>query len=178
MSLSAFYATARTPVISTGSMIETAAYALMILLVQSNGYIKINYAGRDYKAHRLAWWFMTGALPSPPLQVEHRNSDKVDNRWANLFAVTDTKNKQNPNDRLRKDNRSGCRGVWVRPDGRWRARITVDGQRIYLVIMLTWSTIAARKAAEQQYFTGHSEALAFKLRAVLGENSDRQTSRY
>jgi hypothetical protein len=97
------------------------------------------------------------------------HSDKADNRWANLFFGHQC---DNPNDKLRKDNCSGCRGVGVRRrDGRWRVRITVGGRPIYLGDRVDLEqAIAARKAAEHRYFgSWHSEALALKLRAVLGE---------
>jgi NUMOD4 motif/HNH endonuclease len=137
-----------------------------------NGYVQIYYAGKMYNANQLAWWFMTGGWPPRSLVVEHFNASKVDNRWSNLFAVSHVKNTQNPNDKLRTDNRSGYRGVFLLHTGKWHAYITVDGYAIALGNHADFEqAVAARKAAERLYFTpGHSEALDFKLRAVLGEN--------
>jgi hypothetical protein len=95
---------------------------------------------------------MTGAWPPRYLQIEHRDSNPSNNSWANLFAVPDAKNKQNLNDRLRKDNRSGCRGVSQRPDGRWHARITVDGRTILLGDYIDLEqAVMVRKNAERRY---------------------------
>ena len=66
------------------------------------------------------------------------HSDKADNRWANLFLVTNAKNHQNPNDKLRKDNRSTCRGVGARPDGKWRARLVKLPNAVILVLGVPW----------------------------------------
>ena len=135
-------------------------------------YVEIECASRRYKASHLAWFFMTGSWPSRSLVVEHRNSNKADNRWANLFAVTNAKNLQNPNDGLRKNNRSGCRGVHLLLTGSWHARITVNRRIIPLGTHANLEqAVAARKEAERLYFTpGHSEALDLKLRAVIGDN--------
>jgi hypothetical protein len=141
--------------------------------LRKDGYIRIGFAGRVYLAHRLAWNFMTGDWPPRSLDVEHRNADKADNRWANLFAVPRMKNKQNLNDDLRKDNHSGCRGVSLRPEeGKWYACIIVDGRTIWLGRYTDFEqAVAARKAAERRYFgPGHSEALTLKLRSVLGDS--------
>ena len=140
-------------------------------MLRKNGYIQVGFAGQKYRANHLAWFFMTGYWPPRRLIVEHYNSNKADNRWANLFAVPQAKNQQNLNDGLQKNNRSGCRGVHPLQTGRWHARIAVNKRVILLGVYATLEqAIAARKAAEQQYFTGHPEALDFKLRAVLGKN--------
>lgn len=43
--------------------------------------VRIKIAGVHYSAHRLAFVWMTGAVPS---HVFHRNGDIFDNRWTNL----------------------------------------------------------------------------------------------
>ena len=43
-----------------------------------NGYRRIRIKGRAFKAHRLAFLLMTGAMPSD--QVDHINGQKDDNR--------------------------------------------------------------------------------------------------
>lgn len=63
--------------------------------------------------------------------VDHINGDGLDNRRANLRPATDTENRRNA--RRRTDNTSGFRGVhWHKARGTWRARISVDGQRVCL----------------------------------------------
>jgi HNH endonuclease len=115
--------------------------------------IIIGYAGRLYRAHRLAWMYMRGTLPPPSMVVEHRDGDCQNNRWNNLFVVSRMKNMQNLNDKLRKDNRSGYRGVWQSKGGKWESYITVEKHHIHLGYYTNLSdAVTARKAAELQYF--------------------------
>ena len=44
--------------------------------------LKVSIDNRRHLLHRLAWLWMTGALPR--WNVEHINGDRSDNRWANL----------------------------------------------------------------------------------------------
>jgi len=86
------------------------------------------------------------------LQWDHVNGDKLDNRRANLRAVTPAKNAQN---RKRPDcrNTSGHRGVTRRRRGGWRAQITVAGRGRALGDYATLAeAVAARKAGEKRYW--------------------------
>jgi len=104
-----------------------------------DGYVAIMIDGRHYKAHRLAWLYVTGELPS--LQIDHANGTRDDNRWANLREATQSQNLANSS--RRSDNTSGFKGVGQRR-GRWRAQIRKDGRRIHLG---TFSTPEAAHAA-------------------------------
>ena len=46
------------------------------------GYVVVSIGGREYLAHRVAWFWMTGEWPSHP--VDHINGKLNDNRWSNL----------------------------------------------------------------------------------------------
>ncbi len=50
-----------------------------------NEYISVSIAGERYAAHRAAWVYMTG---EQPLEIDHINRCKHDNRWKNLRSVT------------------------------------------------------------------------------------------
>lgn len=77
-----------------------------------------------YRAHRLAWLYVTGDWPSA--EVDHINGMKGDNRFVNLREATSSQNKRNV--RKRSDNVSGFKGVtWVSQGNRWRAQIRVNG---------------------------------------------------
>lgn len=65
------------------------------------------------------------------VQVDHRSHDTLDNRRENLRLATMTQNQQNAH--RRRDNTSGFKGVgFDKSTGKWRARIRVNGQRVWL----------------------------------------------
>ena len=57
------------------------------------GYVVIRYAGKGYKAHRLAWLHVYGRWPNGPL--DHINRLKNDNRIENLRETDDALNQHN-----------------------------------------------------------------------------------
>jgi len=93
------------------------------------GYIKIRIGGRDYKAHRLAWLYMTGCWPEH--EVDHENTIRSDNRWDNLREATGAQNSRNR--RKPVTNTSGFKGVsWNKITCQWQAVIHIDGKRVIL----------------------------------------------
>lgn len=92
--------------------------------VGSEGYLQISVRNRLYKAHRLAWLHVTGEWPHA--EIDHRNGDAADNRFANLRAATRHENARNRG--AQSNSLTGMRGVSYRPrSGRWAARIKVAG---------------------------------------------------
>ena len=85
----------------------------------------------------------------PGLEWDHINRDKLDNRRANLRAVSRRGNTRNTGPRS--DNTSGVRGVtWNRPTKRWRAQIgAATGYRHLGMFDSKQDAIAARQAAER-----------------------------
>ena len=64
-------------------------------------------------------------------QIDHVNGNKFDNRKSNLRICTNTQNQHNVP--LRKDNKSGFKGVnWDKKTRKWHTRIRVDGNRFSL----------------------------------------------
>ncbi|MFO1202561.1 MAG: HNH endonuclease [Tabrizicola sp.] len=49
------------------------------------GDLKVSIDNRRYLLHRLAWLWMTGAMPR--WDIAHANGDHVDNRWGNLVEA-------------------------------------------------------------------------------------------
>ena len=92
------------------------------------GYIMIVIRCRSYRAHRLAWLYMTGEWPED--EIDHRNQNGTNNRWRNLRAATQSQNKANVPSRSH--NRLGIKGVREVPSGRFVAAIKVPGRRRYL----------------------------------------------
>jgi len=126
-----------------------------------DGYVQIIFTDdsgkrHQWRAHRLAWWFMTGKKPAKGMDIAHDDGDRSNNRWTNLFEETRTKNMQNLNDGLRSNNISGHRGVSLKTHRSgstcWHARITINKRIIPLGDYADINdAIAARKAAEVEY---------------------------
>jgi hypothetical protein len=94
-----------------------------------NGYIRIGVNYKYYRAHRLAWLYVTGEWPKH--QIDHINGIKYDNRWCNLRLATSSQNKYNC--KIRQDNKSGYKGVHYQ-EGKWIANCTVNKKQYYLGI--------------------------------------------
>jgi len=95
--------------------------------VDAKGYVNIQIGRVGFKAHILAWVIMTGEWPQH--EIDHRDLAKGNNIWENLRPATQAQQVQNRP--VRADSLTGLKGVQRRRH-RWIARITVDGQRIYL----------------------------------------------
>ena len=72
------------------------------------GYIQIELLGFAYKAHRLAWFYMTGEWPKD--QLDHENRVRNDNRWNNLREASQTQNSQNQSTSY--NTTSGLKGAY------------------------------------------------------------------
>jgi hypothetical protein len=96
---------------------------------QIKGYISIGVLGRNYLAHRLAWFFAFGEMPVG--QIDHRDGDKTNNRIANLRVATNSQNQANkPRSRA---STSGVKGVyWWKTGEKWKAQIVVNNRSIFL----------------------------------------------
>lgn len=94
----------------------------------SHAYIRISVDYKSYRAHHLAWLYMTGAMPIR--FVDHRDTNKQNNIWTNLRSATKSQNQANIG--LIKSNKSGLKGVsrYKAGDRRgkpWQASISCDG---------------------------------------------------
>ena len=108
------------------------------------GYKSGHVLSRIVKAHHAAWALYYGEWPSGV--IDHIDHDKTNNRISNLRVVSQAENNKNSSKRL--DNSSGVTGVSPR-DGKWRARINVNGKRVNLgTFACIDDAIAARKNAE------------------------------
>jgi hypothetical protein len=96
--------------------------------VNSKGYRVINLEYHRYKEHRLAWFYMTGEWP---IEIDHINRIRSDNRWCNLRNATRIENARNMG--TSKYNKSGFKGVrWNKQNRKWQAKAKVNGKQIYL----------------------------------------------
>ena len=94
-----------------------------------SGYWRITIDGVTYRAHRLAWLYMTGEWPID--QIDHINGVKDDNRWINLRQANNSQN--HANKARQKNNTSGFKGVSLdKRHQRWHAYIKKDNRRHFL----------------------------------------------
>lgn len=88
----------------------------------------------------------------PTLSIDHANMNKLDNRKSNLRLATKTQNSRNTG--VRKDNKSGYKGViWFGRDKKWRAYINVDKKFRHLGYYNNIKdAVSAYKKASREYF--------------------------
>lgn len=112
--------------------INAAAGSVAGSVNKKSGYRSIGIAGRLYKAHRLAWLYVTGVWPID--ELDHRDTVRDNNAFENLREATRQLN--NENNRLaRVGNPSGLLGAhYVGPGrpGPYRAKICCNGKRYFL----------------------------------------------
>lgn len=108
----------------------------------SHGYIKIKVDGKHYKAHRLAFLYVEGRYPTDR-EVDHKNMNRVDNRWSNLRLATPVQ--QRANRRVQSNNSLGVKGVSIfkrKPSHKVKYRAVVGKKTIGY-----FDTIAAARIA-------------------------------
>ena len=109
--------------------------------------ISIRVMYKIYKAHRLAWLYMTGEWP--PSLIDHKDSDPYNNQWSNLRLANFKENSRNRKPVL---SRSGLKGV-SRCRKKWKAAIFIDGKIVHLGMFesATDAHQAYVSAAKQHY---------------------------
>ncbi len=107
------------------------------------GYWRMQIDGRVYRAHRLAWLYMTGQWPDG--LIDHRDRDRTNNRFSNLRKATPSQNAANGRAR-----RTGLKGAH-RNRGRWEAKVRKNGKAIYL------GSFATEAEAHAAYLLGARE---------------------
>jgi len=118
--------------------------------VNKKGYRSIMVNLQKYKAHRLAWFFMTGKWPSG--QIDHRNTIKDDNRFENLREAT---NEQNCRNRIYRQSKTPYRGVGLySKSGKWYAAIHYEKKRRHLGYFDTPEEASAVYEAEARRIYG------------------------
>jgi hypothetical protein len=115
------------------------------------GYTAIGINKERHLAHRLAWLYVYGEMPSNV--IDHINRDRSDNRITNLRPVTRSENQQNH--KIFSNNTSGVSGVyWSKKDKKWHARIWAGKRAKSVGYFLTIEEAkAARTKAEREFYS-------------------------
>ena len=111
-----------------------------------NGYTRIKVDGKQYRAHRLAFLYMTGSMPKI---VDHWDRDPSDNRWSRIRPATNGQNVCNQPAR----NVLGVKGVY--PNGKkFMVRLKKNGQKLYFGTFETLEQAAAVSLEHQKRLHG------------------------
>lgn len=116
--------------------------------IGAKGYRVVGIDRIYYLAHRIIWKMMTGADPVD--QVDHEDTNRLNNRWNNLREADNGKNRYNAT--IGRNNTSGFKGVcWDKSHNAWAAYIAAgDGHKRIGRFKIKADAIAARlKAAEE-----------------------------
>lgn len=90
----------------------------------------VMYKGVHYVVARVIYQMLVGEIPDN-LEVDHADNNSLNNKIDNLRLAT--YQQQCTNQLIRKDNKSGFKGVsWHKQSGKWQAQISVDGKRTTL----------------------------------------------
>lgn len=112
--------------------------------VSECGYLVVGIGRVYYLVHRIIWKMMLGVDPSD--QIDHRDTDRLNNRWDNLRPADNGSNRWNS--RLAKNNTSGVKGVCYDAGRRkWVAYIGVGKTYIRLGRFKSFNDACAVRAA-------------------------------
>ena len=110
-----------------------------------HGYLELTVNYVMYRAHRLAWLYMTNEWPTD--EIDHINRDKLDNRFCNLREATRSINSRNR--AVMSNSQTGVKHVSY--DSRlvspYRVRIRRKGQKINFG---SYDTIEEAKAVAEK----------------------------
>lgn len=100
------------------------------LSIDKDGYRIILIDYRPYRVHRIAFLWMNGRWPKE--DVDHKDGNRLNNKWENLREATRSQN--NYNSKIHKNNTSGFKGVGRQLDNseKWFARINYNKRIVHL----------------------------------------------
>lgn len=97
--------------------------------VKPSGYRLIGVDGVRYRAHRLAWFYVTETWPDS--LIDHIDGIRSNNAFSNLRLANCQQNAANS--KISKNNTSGYKGVyWLKQRSLWAAKVNVGPKQIYL----------------------------------------------
>lgn len=107
--------------------------------IPGKAYWRITIDRVRYRRGPLVWFYMTGEWPHPT--VDHRDKDRLNDRWLNLRIATRSQQAMN---KSYPPGAAGMKGV-LREYNRFNARIMVAGKSHFL------GTFATAKEAHTEY---------------------------
>lgn len=95
---------------------------------QGSGYLRTDMPEGRFFVHRIIWKLVTGA--EPPRVIDHKDTDRTNNRFKNLREADDHLN--GGNQRPHSDAASPLKGVFRHSSGSWTSQICVRRKRYHL----------------------------------------------
>lgn len=97
--------------------------------VKGSGYRHGKIFSKLHLAHRVIWAMQSGEWPKD--QVDHIDTDRLNNSWSNLRLASHHQNARNQS--FRSNNKSGFKGVhWCKRGRVFIAQISVNWKKIHL----------------------------------------------
>lgn len=126
------------------------AGALAGCVDMATGYVVIRVRGKSYRAHHLAWLYMTGEWPE--MDVDHKDGDRNNNAFSNLRLATKEQNQWN---KKALSGSPGVKGVtWMKAVGKWRGMVGIGGRKIHVGLFKTISEAEAAVKAKREELHG------------------------
>lgn len=112
------------------SKVDEEDYDFLMQWNWTANYSKGKWYARKHLGNR-KYVSMHKVLLDSSIDVDHKDGDGLNNQRHNLRVCTHIQNMQNSV--IKSNNTSGYKGVHLRKkDGKWQARIVVNGKRMYL----------------------------------------------
>ena len=137
----------------TNSKCRKAGDALSSLT--DKGYLRSSVGGKSYRVHRLVFLYHHGYMP---IQVDHIDGNRMNNRIENLREATSSQNNQN----RKSTSSSGVKGVvWHKQSKKWVASICVNRKSVHLGSFISIEEAAlvankARQSAHGEFYRGQA----------------------
>lgn len=123
---------------------------------RNTGYWTLEVDGVRYLAHRLAWFYVTGAWPAE--FIDHIDRDRTNNRFSNLREATPVQNQMNKSSR--RGSYSRFVGVtFCQRKKKWKAQIGINRRMIALGYFDTEEAAAAAYQAAKPKYHHQGKAL-------------------
>ena len=119
------------------------------------GYLRSSVGGKSYRVHRLVFLYHHGYMP---IQVDHIDGNRMNNKIENLRAATSSQNNQN----RKAISSSGIKGVvWHKQSNKWVASICVNRNSVHLGSFISIEEAAlvankARQSAHGEFYRGQA----------------------